>query len=80
MNETSQSTFAFICLFLFGCLLIIVNSKGPSKNITNDEIMDHIRYLSHENREGRFPGTRGSKDAIAYLIKELKSYGVSQRY
>ncbi len=80
MNETSQSTFAFICLFLIGCLLIIVNSKGPSKNITNDEIMDHIRYLSHENREGRFPGTRGSKDAIAYLIKELKSYGVSPGY
>ena len=38
--------------------------------------MGHIRYLSHENREGRLPGTRGSKDVIAYLIKNLKSYCV----
>ena len=38
--------------------------------------MDHIRYLSHENRGGRYPGTRGSKDVIAYMTKHLKSYGV----
>ena len=76
MKEPSRSIYAFICLLLIGGLLIVVNSKGPSKNITEDEIMNHIRYLSHENREGRLPGSRGSKDAIAYLIKQLKSYGV----
>ena len=80
MKEPSRSIYAFICLLLIGGLLIVVNSKGPSKNITEDEIMNHIRYLSHENREGRLPGSRGSKDAIAYLIKELKSYGVSPGY
>ena len=29
-----------------------------------------------KTEEGRLPGTRGSKDVIAYLIKSLKSYGV----
>ena len=31
---------------------------------------------SHENKEGRYPGTRGSKDVISYIIKEFKSYGL----
>ena len=38
--------------------------------------MRHIQYLSHEDRKGRKPGTRESRDVIAYLIKELKSYGI----
>ena len=80
MKESSQSTYAFICLLFIGGLLIVNNSNNPSKDITKDEIMDHVRYLSHENREGRHPGSRGSKDAIAYLIKQLKSYGVDPGY
>ena len=38
--------------------------------------MGHIKYLSHPNRDGRHPGSRGSKDAISYIIKKLKSFGV----
>ncbi len=76
MNESSRTIYAFLGIFLIGFFLIISKSKSPSSEITEDEIMNHIRYLSHENRSGRLPGTRGSKDAIAYLIKNLKSYGV----
>ena len=39
--------------------------------------MRHIQYLSHEDRKGRKPGTRESRDVIAYLIKELKSLGLN---
>ena len=66
----------FVSILLIGFVLIISRSNTSSSEITEDEIMSHIRYLSHENREGRLPGTRGSKDVIAYLIKNLKSYGV----
>ena len=76
MNEFSRSIYAVISILLVGFVLIISRSNTSSSEITEDEIMGHIRYLSHENREGRLPGTRGSKDVIAYLIKNLKSYGV----
>ena len=76
MNESSRSIYAIISILLVGFVLIISRSNTSSSEITEDDIMNHIRYLSHENREGRLPGTRGSKDVIAYLIKNLKSYGV----
>ena len=54
--------------------------RGPGLNGTSDisekDIMKHIRFLSDDKRAGRYPGTRGSKDVIAYLINQLKSYGV----
>ena len=77
MNEFSRSLYAVISIFLIGIVLTITKNKSSPSDITEDEIMSHIRYLSHENREGRLPGTRGSKDAIAYLIKNFKSYGLN---
>jgi len=50
--------------------------SGFSPSITENDIMDHIRYLSHKDRAGRYPGTRESKDVISYLIRHLKSFGV----
>ena len=80
MNEPSQSIYAVISILLIGFVLIISRNNTSSSEITEDEIMSHIRYLSHENREGRLPGTRGSQDVIAYLIKNLKSYGVKPAF
>ena len=57
--------------------MLIQNKRSKTDSeITEDEIMSHIRYLSHENRAGRHPGSRGSKDVISYITKQLKSYGV----
>lgn len=50
--------------------------KGSTAEITENEIMYHIRYLSHDNRAGRYPGTRESKDVISYLVRHFRSYGV----
>ena len=76
MKQDKQSAYVFLFLFIVGVFLIINRSIGPSSDITQEEIMGHIRYLSHPNREGRYPGSRGSKDAISYMIKKLKSFGV----
>ncbi len=76
MNENKKSNYTFVFLLILGFFLIISRSTGPSSEITQDEIMGHIRYLSHPNREGRSPGSRGSKDVISYIIKQFKSYGV----
>ena len=80
MNESSRSIYAVIIILLIGFVLVVSRDNTSSPEITEDEIMTHIRYLSHDNRKGRLPGTRGSKDAIAYLIKNFKSYGVKPAF
>jgi len=47
-----------------------------SPEITESDIMKHIRFLSDDDRAGRYPGTRESRDVISYLINNLKSFGV----
>ena len=76
MNEKKRALFLIVFIIALGAVLIQTRKTGLSSDITNDEIMDHIRYLSHENRGGRYPGTRGSRDVIAYMTRHLKSYGV----
>ena len=76
MNENRQSLYLFIFIACLGLFLIQGNKTDSSLDITQNEIMGHIRYLSHENRGGRYPGTRGSKDVISYIIKQFKSYGL----
>jgi len=76
MNQDKQSIYVFLFLFIIGFFLIIKRSTGPSSEITEEDLMDHIRYLSHPNREGRIPGSRGSKDVVSYLVKNFKSYGL----
>ena len=76
MNENKRAFYLILFIVALGAFLVQTKKEGLSSDITNDEIMDHIRYLSHESRGGRFPGTRGSKDVIAYMAKHFKSYGV----
>ena len=58
MNDNNSSTYSFLFLLVLGFVLIINRSSGPPTEITQEEIMDHIRYLSHPNREGRSPGSK----------------------
>ena len=76
MNENTKSLYTFIFIVVLGFVLTQIRKVNSFSEITKNEIMGHIRYLSHEKRDGRYPGTRGSKDVIAYLVKRLKSYGV----
>ncbi|MBK8981755.1 MAG: M20/M25/M40 family metallo-hydrolase [Ignavibacteria bacterium] len=45
-----------------------------NNNITSSEIYQHIKYLSSDELEGRFPGTRGDILTSEYLINEFKKY------
>ena len=76
MNQNNQSLYLFSFIVLLGLYLIQLKKSKDFPEITENEIMSHIRYLSHESRGGRYPGTKGSKDVIAYLVKEFKSYGI----
>jgi len=76
MNEYNRALYIISILFFIGLFLIQKKDSNSFSEITENEIMEHIRFLSHENKEGRYPGTRGSKDVISYIIKEFKSYGL----
>ena len=69
MNELSRSIYAVMSILLVGFVLIISRSNTSSSEITEDEIMGHIRYLSHENRQGRLPLT--SDDLIQKIGPEI---------
>ena len=68
----------FLTFILFFTALFANSEKtvDDKKNITADEIRDHIKFLSSDKLKGRRPGTRGSKQAIRYIEKEWKSSGV----
>ena len=68
----------FLTFILFFTVLFANSEKtvDDKKNITADEIRDHIKFLSSDKLKGRRPGTRGSKQAIRYIEKEWKSSGV----
>ena len=54
MNENKRALSLIVFIVALGTALIQTKKTGLSSDITNDEIMDHIRYLSHENRGGRY--------------------------
>ena len=76
MSEDKRSIYIFAAILFASIFLVQQNRSDSSVEITENEIMDHIRYLSHENRKGRYPGTRESKDVISYIIRRLKSYRI----
>ncbi|SVA58497.1 uncharacterized protein METZ01_LOCUS111351 [marine metagenome] len=82
MNENTRTILTIVFIGILGFAMVRMKnsgagiSKGSTAEITENEIMYHIRYLSHDNRVGRYPGTRESKDVISYLVRHLRSYGV----
>lgn len=50
--------------------------KLRSKEITKEELLQHIKYLSSDELEGRFPGTRGDTLTDSYIIKEFENYNL----
>ena len=52
------------------------NIKNRDLEISTKDILDHIKYLSADERYGRFPGTKGSKETIKYIIDEFKNVGI----
>lgn len=76
MNENKKTLYAIFIFFFIGFALVQNKRSKTDSEITEGEIMSHIRYLSHENRGGRYPGSRGSKDVISYVTKQFKSYGL----
>ena len=80
MTENKSLLSTILVIIIVGLCFFWFRQVGPgvnrSSDITEKDIVEHIRFLSNDKRAGRYPGTRGSKDVIAYLINQLKSYGI----
>src|SRR5438128_622168 len=50
--------------------------RAAAERIRAEDLSGHIRFLADDLLEGRGPGTRGSRLAIAYLASELEAAGL----
>ncbi len=50
--------------------------KVRNNAITKDEIYQHIKYLSSDDLEGRFPGTKGDSLTDSYIANEFVKYNL----
>ena len=77
-NRKLLSTISII--IIVGYCFYWFRQVGPgevgSPDIMPADIMKHIRFLADDDRAGRYPGTRQSRDVISYLINNLKTFGV----
>ena len=67
-----------LIIIIVGLCFFWFRQIGPgdvgSPEIKNKDIIEHIKFLSDDKRAGRYPGTRESKDVIAYIINQFKKY------
>ncbi|MDR3715068.1 MAG: M20/M25/M40 family metallo-hydrolase [Puia sp.] len=64
--------FFFLSVFLF-----LLRFAGYAQaDITGAEIKNHISFLSSPDNKGRYPGTKGSRRVIRYIVKDFKSHGI----
>lgn len=63
-------------LFLYACSQIPNPALKHSPAVTEDEVLEHIKVLSDDRYEGRFPGSKGSSLAIKYIIQQFKTAGI----
>ena len=80
MTENKSLLSTILIIIVVGLCFYWFRQVGPSDvgspDISKTDILEHIKFLSDDKRAGRYPGTRQSRDVIAYLINQLKTYGV----
>ena len=64
---------------LFGCSNLQNTKQASDSNseISEADLLNHIKFLSSDERMGRYPGSKGSEDAINYIVKHFKTNNLS---
>lgn len=65
-----------LILFLFASLLIVACKPRFEKEITSEEIENHIAYLASDQLKGRYPGTPEDLLLTNYIAGEFKNTGL----
>lgn len=53
-----------------------VSAGDSSAQVTAPELKEHVRFLSSDALEGRGSGSKGEREAAAYISKQWASYGL----
>ncbi len=56
--------------------LVTADQKSAAREITPELLRAHIRFLSSDLLEGRFPATRGDQLAEAYIQSQMEGLGI----
>ena len=66
-------------IILVGCSNLQNTKQTLSSNseIAEADLLNHIKFLSSDERMGRYPGSKGSEDAIDYIVKYFKTNKLS---
>jgi hypothetical protein len=59
-------------------LLVTISCSGPvhKRDVTADELLNHIKYLSSDSLKGRLTGSPGDSLAAEYIKSRFLSYGL----
>ena len=80
MNELLKKIVIALIIIMGGVMIVSKSNKEKidpgSAEIMTYEILEHIKYLSSDKLEGRFPGSEGSKKAINYISKNWEAQGI----
>ena len=80
MNNNRYSLLIFFLILVLGLAMFWAKHQGQLPNsspeILPNEIMNHIRFLSDDDRSGRYPGTLESRSVVSYIIRYFRSFGI----
>ena len=83
MNMLSRAGSLCLLLAIYSTTLLAATSavitpemRVAAKQITREDIRDHVRYISSDAFEGRGPSTRADKKTQDYLHSELENLGI----
>ncbi|SFS72996.1 Peptidase family M28 [Zhouia amylolytica] len=57
-------------------ILLVSNVMIAQSEVTQEELREHIEFLSSDKNAGRFPGTKANKRVVKYIIKSFKKAGI----
>ena len=74
MNQFHKNVLLFSLLFFAGCSFLptVKSNYNYDSEIKELDIQNHIKFLSSDELEGRFPGSKGSELAIQYMVDRFR--------
>jgi hypothetical protein len=69
------TAFSASALLLASSAFVPTSFSADSLSQSAQKLQKHVKFLSSEDLEGRFPGTDGNKEAAEFIADKLEKYG-----
>jgi hypothetical protein len=70
--------YLLLLAILTGCSQLpkSISPLQTSSEVSATDLLNHIKYLSDDERAGRYPGSKGSQEAVNYIVDNFKAKDV----